>query len=95
MALRPPRLLTNVNQLELLLTVYTHLRVLRRYLVMDEVQYTGARGAEVVALRRLKAVTAPPEDGMLCIGTSATLTDPNMEEDPDLPAKLFAHAFWP
>ena len=86
MALRPPRiLLTNVNQLELLLTRGKDHAIFRdaplRYLVMDEAHtYTGARGAEVAALlRRLKAVTAPPEDGTLCIGTSATLTDPNME----------------
>ena len=102
MALRPPRiLLTNVNQLELLLTRGKDHAIFRdaplRYLVMDEAHtYTGARGAEVAALlRRLKAVTAPPEDGTLCIGTSATLTDPNMEgEDPELPAKLFAHRFF-
>ena len=102
MAERPPRiLLTNVNQLELLLTRGKDHGIFRdaplKYLVMDEAHtYTGARGAEVAALiRRLKAITQPPESGLLCIGTSATLTDPNIEdEDPDLPAKRFAHRFF-
>ena len=102
MAERPPRiLLTNVNQLELLLTRGKDHGIFRdaplKYLVMDEAHtYTGARGAEVAALiRRLKAISKPPESGLLSIGTSATLTDPNLDsEDPDLPAKLFAHRFF-
>lgn len=83
---RPPRiLLTNVKQLELLLTraqdreLFHNIRL--DYLVFDEAHtFSGAMGAETACLiRRLQAVRdrdrfpAPTT----CIATSATLTDPD------------------
>lgn len=78
----PPRiLLTNVNQLELLLTrkrdIGIFLNAPLKYIVFDEVHtYTGAKGAEVSCLiRRLKAFCGKNADEVICIGTSATITD--------------------
>src|SRR5579875_1342695 len=84
MAARPPRiLLTNVNQLELLLTRGKDLGMFvdapLKYLVFDEAHtYTGAVGAEVSCLiRRLRAFCGKSADDVICIGTSATVTDLN------------------
>lgn len=78
----PPRiLLTNVNQLELLLTrkrdISMFVNAPLKYIVFDEVHtYNGAKGAEVSCLiRRLKAFCGKNADEVVCIGTSATITD--------------------
>lgn len=98
MAKNPPRiLLTNVNQLEFLLTRGKDLGMFEeaplRFLVFDEAHtYTGAKGAEVsVLIRRIRAFCNKGADDVICIGTSATLTDP--EGDLEAPRK-FAQRFF-
>ena len=93
----PPRiLLTNVNQLELLLTrkkdIGMFLNAPLKYIVFDEVHiYTGAKGAEVSCLiRRLKAFCGKKTDEVICIGTSATITDNENENE----ALNFANRFF-
>ncbi len=100
MAARPPRLLlTNVHQLELLLTRGKDLGMFidapLKYLVFDEAHtYTGAVGAEVSCLiRRLRAFCGKTADDVLCIGTSATVTDLN-NEDGETAAFQFAYRFF-
>jgi len=100
MAERPPRLLlTNVNQLELLLTRGKDLGMFinapLKYLVFDEAHtYSGAVGAEVSCLiRRLRAFCGKRADDVICIGTSATVTDLN-NEDGEEEAFQFAHRFF-
>lgn len=100
MAGRPPRiLLTNVNQLELLLTRGKDLGMFidapLKYLVFDEAHtYTGAVGAEVSCLiRRLRAFCGKSADDVVCIGTSATVTDLNNAEGEEA-AYQFAHRFF-
>jgi ATP-dependent helicase YprA (DUF1998 family) len=80
----PPMLmLTNVNQLEYLLTrgkdLFMFEKAPIRFLVFDEAHtYTGSRGAEVaVLIRRLRVLCERSVDDLLCIGTSATITDPS------------------
>jgi len=92
---RPPRLLlTNPQQLELLLTRAKDQGLFSsgqlRYLVFDEAHtYEGTTGAEVaVLIRRLKAFAG---SGITCIGTSATLADPERGTDA---AARFAHRFF-
>ena len=94
----PPRiLLTNVNQLEYLLTRGKDLRMFEnaplRYLVFDEAHtYTGARGAEVALLiRRIRAFCKKSPDEVICIGSSATITDPVEGENA---GKRFASRFF-
>ncbi|QLH74478.1 MAG: DEAD/DEAH box helicase [Methanomassiliicoccales archaeon] len=93
----PPRLLlTNVNQLEFLLTRGKDLGMFSdaplKFIVFDEAHtYTGSRGAEVsVLIRRLRAFCKKTSDDVICIGTSATIVDPN---DKDA-ARKFAHRFF-
>ncbi len=100
MAARPPRiLLTNINQLELLLTRGKDLGMFinapLKYLVFDEAHtYTGAVGAEVSCLiRRLRAFCGKGADDVICIGTSATVTDLNNEGGEEA-AYQFAHRFF-
>lgn len=92
---RPPRLLlTNMNQLELLLTRGKDLGMFMgaplRFLVFDEAHsYSGAVGAEVACLiRRLRAFCGKSPDEVVCIATSATMTDPTTGEDAGV---QFAH----
>lgn len=92
---RPPRLLlTNPQQLEMLLTRAKDQGLFSsgqlRYLVFDEAHtYEGVAGAEVaVLIRRLKAFAG---GDISCIGTSATLTDPERGTDA---AVRFAHRFF-
>jgi ATP-dependent helicase YprA (DUF1998 family) len=99
-ATRPPRLLlTNVNQLELLLTRGKDLGMFvnapLKYLVFDEAHtYSGAVGAEVSCLiRRLRAFCGKSADEVVCIGTSATVTDLNNAESEEA-AYQFAHRFF-
>jgi ATP-dependent helicase YprA (DUF1998 family) len=93
----PPRIiLTNVNQLEYLMTRGKDLGMFEdaplKFLVFDEAHtYTGARGAEVSCLiRRIKSFCHKKADDVICIGTSATITDPE-EEDAGI---KFAHRFF-
>src|SRR5260221_239952 len=87
MVTRPPRiLLTNVYQLELLLTRGKDLGLFidapLKFLVFDEAHtYNGAIVAEVSCLiRRLRAFCGKSADDVMCIGTSATVTDLNDED---------------
>lgn len=95
----PPRiLLTNVKQLELILTRYQDTELFEKsrldYLVFDEAHtFKGAAGAETACLiRRLKAFCNKGNDETICIATSATIADPNKgtEAAQDFAAKFFA-----
>ncbi len=78
---RPNLLLTNYTMLEYMLLRDRDLELLRgaplQFFVFDEVHtYTGALGSEVACLiRRLRAVANKEPDDVICIGTSATVTD--------------------
>jgi ATP-dependent helicase YprA (DUF1998 family) len=80
---RKPRILiTNANQLELLLTRPQDFELFTgaplRFVVLDEAHtYSGATGAEVACLvRRLRAFAQKSADEVTCIATSATVVDP-------------------
>jgi len=82
----PPNILiTNYSMLEYLLIrnedqqIFKHNEL--KFLVLDEIHtYTGAKGAEIGCLvRRLKAHTHRSPGQLICIGTSATIKNP--EED--------------
>ncbi|WP_395095204.1 DEAD/DEAH box helicase [Armatimonas sp.] len=94
----PPRiLLTNVKQLELLLTrttdveLFTNARL--EYLVFDEAHtYSGAVGAETACLiRRLRTFCGRSADETTCVATSATIADPErgIEAGRDFAARFF------
>ncbi len=94
----PPRiLLTNVKELELLLTRQKDIEMFRgarlEFLVFDEAHtYGGAAGAETACLiRRLRAFCGRKPEETVCIGTSATLVD--AERGPDA-GKEFASRFF-
>lgn len=95
---QPPRiLLTNVSQLEYLMTRGKDIGMFKnaplRFLVFDEAHtYTGTRGAEVSCLiRRIRAFCQKNPDDVICIGTSATITDP---VEGELAGKKFSHRFF-
>ncbi len=79
---RPRLLLTNYSQLEYLLLRHRDLDLFEsaplRFFVLDEVHtYTGAVGSEVACLlRRLRRVAGKEPSDVICIGTSATVADP-------------------
>ena len=80
----PPRiLLTNYNQLEILLTRGKDLGMFQdaplKYLVFDEAHtYSGVKGAEVsLLIRRIRTFAGKTADEVTCIGTSATIHDKN------------------
>lgn len=84
MRARPPRiLLTNVRQLELILTrqrdvtLFDNARL--EFLVFDEAHtFSGAGGAETACLiRRLRAFCGKRADQTVCVATSATIADPD------------------
>ena len=94
---RQPRiLLTNVKQLELLLTRQQDVELFAaarlEYLVFDEAHtFTGALGAETACLiRRLRAFCGTSADRSTCVATSATIVD---DRDPDA-ARTFAARFF-
>lgn len=94
---RQPRvLLTNVKQLELLLTRQQDIELFSGarldYLVFDEAHtFTGAMGAETACLiRRLRTFCNIEADSTRCIATSATIVDLNQ---PDA-ARNFAARFF-
>ena len=98
MAEKPPRiLLTNSNQLELLLTrgkdIGMFVGAPLKFLVFDEAHtYSGATGAEVSCLiRRIRAFCGKSANEVVCIGTSATVTDPEKGEES---GAQFAHRFF-
>jgi len=94
----PPRiLLTNINQLEYLMTRGKDLGMFEnaplRFIVFDEAHtYSGSRGAEVsLLIRRLRAFCNKKSDDVISIGTSATIVDPKYG---DSEGKRFAHRFF-
>ncbi len=98
MRAEPPRiLLTNVNQLEFLMTRIKDIPMFEsaplRFIVFDEAHtYSGSRGAEVaVLIRRLRAFCNKTADDVICIGTSATILDPKQGEQTGV---RFAHRFF-
>jgi ATP-dependent helicase YprA (DUF1998 family) len=97
---RKPRiLLTNYRQLEILTTRLPDAGLFAqaplRYMVFDEAHtYSGATGAEVACLiRRVRALADKTPDEVICIGTSATLSDPQFA-DHDKAANRFASRFF-
>lgn len=93
---RKPRiLLTNYRQLEVLATRLPDVLLFAdaplRYMVFDEAHtYGGATGAEVACLiRRVRALAGKKPDEIICIGTSATLSDPS-QKDSDETARRFS-----
>jgi len=93
---QPRILLTNVKQLELLLTrqvdidLFVNARL--EYLVFDEAHtFTGINGAETACLiRRLRNFCGRNSDQTTCMATSATIVD---QKDPDA-ARKFASRFF-
>jgi ATP-dependent helicase YprA (DUF1998 family) len=79
---KPRILLTNVKQLELLLTRQRDVDLFDgadlKFIVFDEAHtFTGAHGAETAALiRRLRAFCGKTPDEVVCVATSATIADP-------------------
>jgi len=80
---QPRILLTNVKQMELLLTRQQDLDLFDNarleFMVFDEAHtFTGANGAETACLiRRLRAYCGKDEHSTTCIATSATIADPD------------------
>ncbi len=94
---RKPRILiTNANQLELLITRQEDFELFTgaplSFIVLDEAHtYAGATGAEVACLvRRLRAFAGKDADDVVCIATSATIVDPERgaEVGPEFLARL-------
>lgn len=94
---QPRILLTNVKQLELLLTRHQDVELFDGsrldFLVVDEAHtFRGAAGAETACLiRRLRSYCGRGANATTCIATSATLADP--ERGPEA-AKDFAARFF-
>ena len=93
---QPRILLTNVKQLELLLTRQRDIQMfdnaLLDFLVFDEAHtFTGVQGAETACLiRRLRTFCGKAPDETVCVATSATIVD---ETNPDA-AREFASRFF-
>lgn len=93
---QPRILLTNVKQLELLLTRQRDTELfngaLLDFLVFDEAHtFTGAQGAETACLiRRLRAFCERGAQDTVCVATSATIVD---KENPNA-AREFASRFF-
>jgi ATP-dependent helicase YprA (DUF1998 family)/SOS-response transcriptional repressor LexA len=93
---QPRILLTNVKQLELLLTRQRDVELFSNarldFLVFDEAHtFTGANGAETACLiRRLRSYCGRDAQDTVCIATSATIVDQN---NPDA-ARDFAARFF-
>jgi Helicase conserved C-terminal domain/DEAD/DEAH box helicase len=97
----PPRiLLTNIKQLELLLTRQTDIELFNnvrlKFLVFDEAHtFSGATGAETACLiRRLRSFCNRNTDETTFIATSATIADPDRGKDAgrDFAARFFGIA---
>jgi len=84
---QPRILITNVNQLELLLTRQADVELFDsarlEFLVCDEAHtFKGAIGAETACLvRRLRAFCGKGVSDTVCVATSATITDPNRGDE--------------
>jgi hypothetical protein len=95
-ARRPRLLLTNYSQLEYLLLRDRDVTLFRgaplRFLVFDEVHtYTGELGSEVACLiRRLRHVAGKRPDEIVCVGTSATVSDTSGQVDGEAATRAFA-----
>ncbi len=93
---QPRILLTNVKQLELLLTRQRDAELFQNarldYLVFDEAHtFTGAMGAETACLiRRLRAFCGRQAADTVCVATSATIVDTERPET----ARVFASRFF-
>lgn len=93
---QPRILLTNVKQLELLLTRQWDAELFQDarldYLVFDEAHtFTGAMGAETACLiRRLRAFCGRQAADTVCVATSATIVDAERPEA----ARVFASRFF-
>ncbi|MBW0181487.1 MAG: DEAD/DEAH box helicase [Vulcanococcus sp.] len=93
---QPRILLTNVKQLELLLTRQRDTELFNGarldFLVFDEAHtFTGAQGAETACLiRRLRAYCGRAAQDTVCVATSATIVD---QENPNA-AREFASRFF-
>ena len=93
---QPRILLTNVKQLELLLTRQQDVELFDgarlEFLVFDEAHtFTGAQGAETACLiRRLRTYCGREVSDTVCVATSATIVD---QENPDA-ARDFAARFF-
>lgn len=93
---QPRILLTNVKQLELLLTRQVDVDLFADarldFLVFDEAHtFTGTNGAETACLiRRLRRFCGKDAEQTTCVATSATIVD---EQDPDA-ARNFASRFF-
>ncbi|MGB3201241.1 MAG: DEAD/DEAH box helicase, partial [Nodosilinea sp.] len=97
---KPPRiLLTNVKQLELLLTRQRDISLFDNasldFLVFDEAHtFSGANGAETACLiRRLRTFCGKTPAETVCIATSATIADPKTSEGFNV-AQSFASRFF-
>jgi len=97
---KPPRiLLTNVKQLELLLTRQRDITLFDNarldFFVFDEAHtFSGANGAETACLiRRLRAFCGKSPTETVCVATSATIADPNTSEGLTV-AQEFASRFF-
>lgn len=94
---QPRILLTNVKQLELLLTRQRDVELFDdarlEFLVVDEAHtFSGAMGAETACLlRRLRSYCGRSEHNTVCIATSATIADP---ESGHQEARTFAGRFF-
>jgi hypothetical protein len=94
--LQPRILLTNVKQLELLLTRQSDIELFNgsqlEYLVFDEAHtYSGSAGAETACLiRRLRSFCGRTPEQTVCVATSATLADKErMEAGKDFAVRFF------
>lgn len=93
----PRILLTNVKQLELLLTRQRDVELFDdsdlRFLVFDEAHtFSGAQGGETACLiRRLRRFCGKSPDDVVCVATSATIADPErgVEAGRDFAARFF------
>jgi Lhr-like helicase len=98
-ALRPRLLLTNVKQLELLLTRQKDIEMFDGatldYLVFDEAHtFRGTMGAETACLiRRLRSYCGKTPEQTVCVATSATIVDPN-DTDSSIAGRQFASRFF-
>jgi len=97
--LQPRILLTNVKQLELLLTRQADIELFNgsqlEYLVFDEAHtYSGSAGAETACLiRRLRSFCGRTPEQTTCMATSATLADrERMQAGKDFAARFFGVA---
>ncbi len=94
---QPRILLTNVKQLELLLTRHKDVELFDgaqlEFIVFDEAHtFSGTAGAETSALiRRLRAYCGRSPNDTVCVATSATIADP--ERGPEA-AREFASRFF-